>query len=150
MVCQPHLDAYYRLGVVYTMQNFTVKQDQEEAEYYTKSGLEEFKDDEGNSRLYSDGDNVFAKAVKNKLTKSFTGSSYKNYSFYIKTDPDKKVYDPSELYSIESRINKSFINKVCKNILVYTKVTQSIFNKYLLFLRTGSRKILQEIQREIK
>lgn len=122
------------------MKEFIVKQEKYEQILYTAQGIETQQDD----------DNVCAKAVRDKLTKSFTNGNAKNFSYYIKTDPDKNVYDPTIKYSVETKVKKSFINKTCKKILKFTQVSENIFIKYLEFLKTGSKKYLQEVQRDIK
>jgi hypothetical protein len=122
------------------MKEFSIKQEDSEQILYCAQGTPTALDD----------DNVCAKAVRDKLTKSFTNGNTKNFSYYIKTDPNKNVYDPTVKYSIEPKVKKSFINKTCKNILKFTQVSENIFSKYLEFLRTGSKKYLQEVQRDIK
>jgi hypothetical protein len=131
------------------MNNFTLDKKEDTEKYYTIKGLESFVDEDNYPRLDKNSDNVFAKAVKNKLSKNFN-SGIVNYSYYIKTDPNKNIYDPRTSYSIEPKIKKSFINSICKNVLVFTEVSHSIFTKYINFLKTENKKLLQEIQREIK
>lgn len=122
----------------------------EEIIYFTNKGSESYLDDNENPRLDTDGPKVYAKAIKNKRSKHFSTEQPIGYSFYIKTDPNKKIYNPTVLQSIEPKIQKSFINKVCKNDLIFTEVTQSIFNQYINFLRTGNNMWLNRAQREIK
>lgn len=144
----------YPTGLVFMVavsENFNVNHNQNlEEKYYTRKGLESFLDSENFPRLYSDGENVFAKAIKNKLSKSFVNNSGAKFSYYILTDPNKKPYDPSIKYSVESKVPKNFINKVCKSDLIFTEVNYSIFHKYISFLKGESKKLLQEIARDIK
>lgn len=132
------------------MNEFIIKQEKPVEKLYTKKGLESFIDEENYPRLTEFSDNVFAKAVQDKPPKSFVGKNTKHYSYYIKTDPNKKVYNPIERYTIEPKVSKSFINSTCKNPLVFTQVSLAIFTKYINFLKTENIKLLQEIQREIK
>lgn len=132
------------------MKEFIVKQEKYEELLYTAKGYESFVDDNNCPRLESDGENVYAKAVRDKLTKSFSSGDTRNYSYYIKTDPSKNIYDPTIKHTIEPNMKKNFINAVCKDSLKFTQVSQNVFNKYLEFLKTGSKKYLIEAQRDIK
>lgn len=132
------------------MKEFIVKQDETEEKFYTSKGLEAFVDENSCPRLESDGENVYAKAVRDKLTKSFSNGNMRNYSYYIKTDPNKNIYDPTIKHTIEPNMKKNFIDIVCKDSLKFTQVSQNVFNKYLEFLKTGSKKYLVEAQRDIK
>lgn len=116
--------------------------------YFTNKGNETFVDDKDNPRVNEDGPLVYAKAIRNKKSKSFNNTEL-GYSYYIKTDPNKKIYDPTILQSVEPKIKKSFLNSTCKSDLVFTPVTQSIFNQYVNFLRTGNSLWLNQAQREI-
>lgn len=122
------------------MKEFIVKQEEPEQLLYLANGEQTLVND----------DNVCAKAIRDKVPRSFSNQRIKSFSYYIKTDPNKNVYDPTTKYSIESKVKRSFINNICKNNLKFTQVTQNIFDKYIEFLKTGSKKRLQDIQREIK
>lgn len=117
--------------------------------YFTTKGEETFLDEYSNPRLENDGPTVYAKAIKDKKSKQITNDSPIGYSYFIKTEPNKKIYDPTKLYSVESKVKKSFINNVCKNQLVFTEVTKSVFDQYISFLRTGNILWLNKAQREI-
>lgn len=121
----------------------------EETLYFTSSGNETFLDDKDNPRLEKDGPTVYAKAVRDKKSRQITKDAPIGYSYFIKTEPNKKIYDPTVLHSVESKIQKSFINKTCKNELVFTEVTKSVFDHYVNFLRTGNGACLNTAQREI-
>lgn len=130
---------------------FRIKQDATEFNYYTKIGFEDYLDDNGNPRLKVESNRVFAKSVKDKLSKNFTNSK-SGYSYYVKTDPNKNLFDPVERHSIDQNSNtsKSFINRICKSELKYTEVSESVFLKYLSFLKTENLQWLTQAQREIK
>lgn len=131
------------------MSEFSPASIEPETKLYTKKGQESYIDDEGNYRLSVENDNVYAKAIKNKLSKSVTNNK-KFFSYYIKTQPNNIIYNPIDKLTIEPKIAKSFINKICKTELVFTEVTENIFKKYLVFLQTESSQLLQDIQREIR
>jgi hypothetical protein len=130
---------------------FKVKQDSTVFNYYTKIGYEDYLDDNGNPRLQTESNRVFAKSIKDKLSKNFTNSQ-SGYSYYVKTDPNKNLFDPVERHSIDKNSNtaKSFINKICKTELKYTEVSESVFTKYLNFLKTENLQWLNQAQREIR
>jgi hypothetical protein len=121
----------------------------EETLYFTSSGNETFLDENNNPRLEQDGPTVYAKAIKDKKSRQMNKDAPVGYSYFIKTEPNKKIYDPTVLHSVEPKVQKSFLNKTCKSTLVFTEVTQSIFNQYLSFLRTGNSLWLNQAQREI-
>jgi hypothetical protein len=130
--------------------SFKVNTESEDSRYYVKKGDQDYIDDDNNYRAEKDGDIVCAKAVKNKLTKSVRNTNVKDYSFFIRTTPNRTVYNPFQKHTIEKNIPTNYIDHVCKKQTVFTQVSASAFNKYLDFLRNGSTKKLQDIQREIK
>lgn len=121
----------------------------EETLYFTNKGNENFLDENNNPRLDKDGPTVYAKAIKNKKSKQITKDIPIGYSYFIKTEPNKKIYDPTFLHSVEPKVKKSFLNKTCKNELIFTEVTKSVFDQYISFLRTGNTLWLNKAQREI-
>jgi hypothetical protein len=132
------------------MSQFISKTVEPEQKFYTKKGEESFVDEDKNFRLSTESAQVYAKAIRKRLSKNFAGNKNLAYAYYIKSDPSKNLFNPMDLHTIEPKVKKSFINKVCKTELVFTEVTESIFNKYLTFLRTENIKWLQDAQREIK
>lgn len=129
---------------------FIIDHSSSEIKYYTKKGYETFLDENGNPRLDKDSDKVYAKITKDKLSKSFTDKTRVGFSYYIKSTPDKILYNPLETYSIDPKIKKSFINKICKVELKFLEVSESVFNMYINFLKTENTKWLTKAQREIK
>lgn len=119
-----------------------------EAKYYTLIGQQTFVDDSGYPRVTIENEIVYAKAIRNKPGKVF--NSELQYRFYIKTDPNKKIYDPIELHSITEKNKGSFLNRICKTETVFSEVTEHIFNQYITFLKTKNTKLLQSAQRELK
>ena len=121
-----------------------------EIRLYTKSGDQDFIDDNNNPRLNTENDKVYAKAIKDKQSKDLTNKAPMGFTYYVKADPNKNLYNPTELYSIQSKIPKSFLNKVCKSELMFIEVSESIFTQYLNFLKTSNQQWLIKAQREIK
>lgn len=117
--------------------------------FYTNQEHSEFLDSSGFYRSENDNEYVFAKALKDKLSKSITNKN-KNYSYYIKASPNKVLYDARKLYTIEPTVDKNFINNTCKNDQTFIQVSEAIFNKYINFLKTGNTQWLNQAQREIK
>lgn len=130
--------------------SFKIDTGNEDSRYYVKKGDENYIDDNDNYRVEKDSDLVCAKAIKNKLAKSFRQSNVKDYSFFIRTTPNKTIYNPFQKHTIEKNLPTNYIDQICKKETLFTQVSASIFNKYLEFLRSGSNKKLQDIQREIK
>jgi len=121
-----------------------------ETKLYTKRDFANFFDEEDNPRTSIDSDKVYAKAVKNKLSKNFADKNRVGYSYYVKAQPNKTLYNPMELYTIEPQLSKSFLNKICKSELMFLEVSESVFSKYLNFLKTSNHQWLTEAQREVK
>lgn len=127
---------------------FRVKTESAESKLYTLIGQEQYLDEDGYPRSQIENDNVMAKAIRNKPGKSM-GSSMQ-YRFYIKTDPNKKIYDPTEIYSLNDKNKGSFLNKICKTETIFSEVTENIFVRYIEFLKTKNHKLLSNAQRELK
>ena len=121
-----------------------------EVRLYTKAGDQDFIDDNNNPRLNQENDKVYAKAVKDKPSKDLTNKSPRGFTYYIKADPNKNLHNPTELYSVQSKTPKSFLNKVCKSELSFLEVSESVFNKYINFLKTENAQWLTNAQREVK
>lgn len=130
-----------------------IKDDTKESVYYTLIGNEDFLDEKGNPCRNTNDNSVYAKAIKNKLPKAFQSNTFNNdsvgYSFYIKVLPNKTLYNPIQLYAVKGS-KPSFIDSVCKNTDKFIEVNQTIFDKYITFLRTKNTQWLTEAQREIK
>lgn len=120
-----------------------------ESKYYTRAGLETFLDEESFPRLSEEGNKVYAKAIRNKPSKHFSSSAQLSYSYYIMSEPNKKLFNPIDYHSVQPKISKSFINKVCKSMLLFTEVSEATFNKYLNFLKTENIQWLINAQRDL-
>lgn len=130
--------------------DFIVNHSSSETKYYTKKGYETFVDEDDSPRLTTDCERVFAKSVKNKPSKNFSDRNRLATSYYIKSTPNKILYNPLDNFSIDPKVARSFVNKVCKSELMFLEVSESIFNMYLNFLKTENSKWLTKAQREIK
>lgn len=130
------------------LSDFQLNKSEQSIKLYTVIGHETSIDEDGFPRLDIENDKVFAKAVKNKLSKKFI-SDNPTYSFFVRTDPNHNMINPVEKYSIKNN-SSNFLNKVCKTESVFTEVTESVFNKYINFLKTSNIKWLNSAQRELK
>ena len=121
-----------------------------ETRLYTNKNSQDYIDEAGYYRLSTENEKLYAKAIKNKQSKSLTNKSPLGFTYYVKADPNKNLYDPTVLYSVEPKIQKSFLNKICKTELRLLEVSESIFNKYITFLKTENAQWLVDAQREVK
>lgn len=112
--------------------------------YFTIAKYQSFADDQGFPRLNEDSEHVYAKIINNKRRKSLQDNTLYP-SFYIRTDPNKNIINP-----FYENSKKSFINKTCKGSINFSEVTESIFNKYINFLKTENPMWLSNAQREIR
>lgn len=124
----------------------------QEDKFYCLSGYEDYLDDEGYPRLQKDSENTSAKIVFSKKPKHFADTATKSYGrYYIKLDPNSKVFNPKKILSpIEEKNSLSFINSVCKNEWSFQEVTPQIFQKYIRFLKTQNLSWLKDAQRDLK
>jgi hypothetical protein len=129
---------------------FRVAHSNHETRLYTKKDFANFFDEENNPRTSIENDQVYAKAIKNKLSKNFADKGRVGYSYYVKAQPNKVLYDPTQLHTIEPQLGRSFLNKICKSELMFLEVSESVFSKYLSFLKTSNHQWLTEAQREVK
>lgn len=131
--------------------NFSMNSDNIESyKFYTILGNEDFIDKNGYPRVYQESKSVFAKACANKKSRQLTNKSL-CYRYYIKTNPLKILYNPIEIYSIQNnnKYEYSHIHKTYKTEWALTEVTESVFNKYVEFLKTKSLNWLKAAQKEI-
>lgn len=112
--------------------------------YYTITKYQSFIDDDGFPRINDDNNHVYAKIINNKKRKNLQDNNLYP-SFYIRTDPNKNIFNP-----FLSQNKPSFVDKTCKNINNFSEVTESIFNKYINFLKTQNITWLHSAQREIR
>lgn len=130
--------------------DFFVQKTDVDGKYYSQKGDADYIDEDNFPRLAVENSRVCAKAVKDRLGKNIGPNERVSYSYYIKTTPNRILYNPIERYTIEPNMKSNFIDKICKSELVFTVVSKSIFDKYLMFLQTENIKWLKEAQREIK
>lgn len=123
-----------------------------EDKFFCLSGDEDYIDEDGMPRLYNDSaSSVVAKIVFSKKPKHFTESKQTHPRYYIKLDPNSKIFNPKKiLSSIEEKNSLDFLNKVCKNTWEFKEVTPQVFQKYLMFLKTQNLSWLKDAQRDLK
>jgi hypothetical protein len=123
----------------------------QENQFYCLSGQEDYLDDNGFPRLNHDSEKVSAKVLFSKKTKHFE-DSHKSYGrYYIKLDPNSRIFNPKKiLSSIENKNSLSFINNICKNEWSFKEVTPQVFQKYITFLKTQNLSWLKDAQRDLK
>lgn len=120
----------------------------EESKFYTTLQYQDFVDDQDNSRSTTECGTVFAKAVKSGLSRDMSKSGPQYYKYYVRCYPNRNLYDPFPKYST-SDSKQSFVDKVCRPETGYREVTQSIFDKYLSYLRTENAQWLKNAQKEL-
>lgn len=119
----------------------------DETRLYTTLQYQDFVDDEDNSRSSTENNKVFAKAVKNGLSRDMTKSGGQYFRYYVRCSPNKTLHDPFPKYSTSD--NKlSFVDRVCRTENLYKEVTPSVFEKYLNYLRTENSQWLKNAQKE--
>jgi hypothetical protein len=135
---------------------FNIKSNSEEktedSTYYGLIGEEDFLDDKGNPRISSeDNPKVMAKAIPNKPSKHMTSKARMELRFYIKTKQNDVIFNPVQLASnVKDRETFGFINNTCKGGVQFREVPQSVFDKYVTFLKTKNIRWLNAAQRELK
>lgn len=120
-------------------------------QYYCLLGKEDYIDNNGNPRINNINDErIVAKAVRSKKPKHFSDTNI-HYRFFVKMNPNLEVFDPIEYHSsIKDKTLFSHVNQVCKQTWEFREVDKSIFDKYLLFLKTQNIQTLRDIERQIK
>jgi hypothetical protein len=127
------------------------KTDLKEDEFYCLLGNEDYLDQMGFPRANNENENVVAKVIFSKKTKHFS-DSHKTYGrYYIKLDPNSKIFNPKQIFSsVKDKESLSFINNICKNEWNFKEVTPQIFQKYITFLRTKNLSWLKDAQRDLR
>lgn len=106
---------------------------QQEDQFYTLYGLQDYIDDNGNTRQQSEGKNTFAKKIQGKNL--------------IKIGLDNRAYNPMGLFS-EGNANKT-LAKIGKNEYNFKRVNDKVFDLYTSFLRTKNIAWLNNANREL-
>lgn len=104
-----------------------------EDRFYTIWGMEDFIDEDGNTRQQAETKNTFAKIIAGK--------------YFIKIGLDNRVYNPIGLFS-EGRPNK-VLAKIGKNEFNFRRVNAKVFDWYVSFLRTKNIAWLNNANREL-
>jgi hypothetical protein len=116
--------------------------------YYTTLQYQEYEDDQEFSRTTKDSDKVFAKAIKNGLSRDISSQESFQYRYYVRLESNKKLYDPFPKYSFSDNKN-SFVDKVCKPNNSFKEVNKSLFDKYINFLKTENNQWYTQANREL-
>lgn len=118
--------------------DFTLDQSKKETvshedEFYTLFGMEDYVDDNGNTRQTQQGKKTYAKRVDGKCL--------------VKIGIDGRAYNPLGLYS-EGHANKT-LAKVGKGQYNFKRVNPKVFDLYVSFLRTKNIAWLNNANREL-
>jgi hypothetical protein len=118
--------------------DFTLDQSKKETvshedEFYTLFGIEDYVDDNGNTRQTQQGKKTYAKRVDGKCL--------------VKIGIDGRAYNPLGLYS-EGHANKT-LAKVGKGQYNFKRVNPKVFDLYVSFLRTKNIAWLNNANREL-
>lgn len=121
--------------------------------YFTDGGHAEDKDADNVYYRHNDDEFVFAKMIPSD---SFIRDMVSNakvpkasYDYMVRLAPDlKTVYDPRIKHCIPDK-RPDFVTKICKDgeKPLFTKVNESVFQKYLLFLGNQSDAQYKECNR---
>jgi hypothetical protein len=129
----------------------SAEQQENNTKYYGLIDEHDFLDDQGDPRITKENDGkIMAKAMPNKPSKHMTNTQMQ-YRFYVRTEQNNTIYNPVPIASsVKDKKPFQFINNVCKNNMNFKEVSQSVFDKYLTFLKTKNNRWLNAAQREIK
>lgn len=120
-----------------------------ESKYYTTPDHHDYLDDDGFPRVSVDSNKVFAKAVKEVKGKNVLERSPSYFKYYVRVEPNKALHDPLTKYSFQAP-RSSFVDKICKSENTFMEVNQSIFYKYINYLKTQNSQWLVDAQREAR
>ena len=118
--------------------DFTLDQSKKETvshedEFYTLFGMEDYVDDNGNTRQTQHGKKTYAKRVDGKCL--------------VKIGIDGRAFNPLGLFS-EGQANKT-LAKVGKDQYNFKRVNSKVFDLYVSFLRTKNIAWLNNANREL-
>lgn len=124
----------------------------EENKFFCLSGSEDFIDSDGFPRVKNeDSDTIVAKVIFSKKPKHFEDSIKSHPRYYIKLDPNSKLFNPKPILStVKNKDTLDFINNTCKQHWEFKEVTPQIFQKYITFLKTKNLSWLKDAQRDLK
>lgn len=128
--------------------DFKVNSTDNESMYYTCVQYQDYKDDQQFSRTTKDSDKVFAKAIKNGLSRDISSQELLQYRYYIRLESSKKLYDPFPKYGFNDSKN-SFVDQICKSNNLFKEVNKSLFDKYINFLKTENHQWYSQANREL-
>lgn len=111
---------------------------QENNEFYTLKGLEDFVDNSYNHRIFAEtSKNIFAKKIYKAVNTP---------KLYIRINNNGGMYNPLSVYGEEK--TSSFLDRVCKSGSKFKEVNSKVFNLYIHFLNTKNIAWLHNAERE--
>jgi hypothetical protein len=139
-----------RINEVFTIKPSLIEE--QKTALYCLIGNEDFIDDNGNPRISSeDNPKIMAKAIPNKPSKHMGTADKMQLRFYIRTKQNDIIYNPVTIASsVKDKEAFDFINNTCKGGVSFKEVPQSVFDKYISFLKTKNIRWLNAAQRELK
>jgi hypothetical protein len=112
----------------------------QENEFYTLVGLEDFTDISNNPRITDEND---AKILAKKIIRED-----KSVRFSVKLASNGKMYNPVSIYGQEKTSN--FLDRICRNTNKFRDVNSKAFDLYVKFLKTKNTAWLNNAEREME
>lgn len=126
------------------MDDFTFEHKQkisnEENEFYTLAGLEDFVDTSNNPRITDEND---TKVLAKKIIREDS-----SVRFSVKLASNGKMYNPVSIYGQEKTSN--FLDRICRNTNKFRDVNAKAFDLYVKFLKTKNTAWLNNAEREME
>lgn len=118
-----------------------------ESRYYCILGKHDYLDDNQYPRTNQDDDRVVAKAVPTSKTKHLLDKKI-HYKYFILTSPTLKFFNPIDIHSTLSEVNKTdYISNVCKKDWGFKEVNMMVFKDYIDFLKSKNQRLLKQAER---
>jgi hypothetical protein len=110
------------------------KPKQNAIKYYTTQEHSQHTDGSGLYLRNQSDEFVYAKKVLDHLSKDIVRGQL-SFSYYVRYN-NGHIFDPRSIHSIpETKGN--YVDKICKNDILWIKVTEAAFISYLEFLKLG-------------
>lgn len=130
------------------LSDFIVNKEDKKIVCFTLLGQQDHLDDDGFPICSIANDNrVYAKKIKDKKNRTINKDN--TFSFYIKSYPNNRILNPIQIHSLQNN-SSSYVDRICKGNLSFIEVNESIFSKYINFLKTKNITWLNMAQRELK
>lgn len=112
--------------------------EEDPSKYYTAFGEQEWIDDDGNSRVNSDSDKIYAQSKPNE---------HGTVHYFVKANKYGKLFNPTGMYT-EGQ-HKRFNKVLGAQEFQFKKVNLRVFELYTSFLRTKNTAWLNNAEREM-